>query len=268
MKYTSPWLTHFVGARQPTDDARCCEVLVKILNECTLGQWEQQGAVLIDPGSMIVDGGSLCKDEFIRFRPACFCDIPEEALQRHTGIYGRFGLAFKKDYLVAKGANPVFYIAKGSVASHERPPVPPLTVGDLEADASTVLRNHFAALSAAEVPVRRCEFLDRLVMDLSKVLPPPWPPGTPGDARDPVREIQKRVLFDLISQVFAFTKFFDESLPEEHKENFYMEREWRVRGFVRFEHGDLQRVYVALGFQEKIRCEFPGLEPIISELTL
>src|ERR1035437_3915934 len=102
---------------------------------------------------MIVASGSLCKDEFIRYRPACFCDIPEEALQRHTSVYGRFGLAFKKDFLVARGANPVFYVAKGSVACHERPAVPPLTEEDLEADAQTALKKYFAALSAAEVPV-------------------------------------------------------------------------------------------------------------------
>ena len=265
--YISPWLTHFVGAKQPTDDSRC-DVLTKILGECTLGQWERRGNVFISPGSMIVNSGSLCKDQFITgFRPVCFCDIPESALHRHTSVYGRFGLTFKKDYLVAKGANPVFYVAKGSVACHERPPIPPLAEEDLEADARAALQRHFAALNAAKVPVRRCEFFDRLVADLMKVLPPPWPAGTPGDAHDAVRDVQRRVLFDLISHVFAFTKFFDESLPEEDHDNFYMEREWRVRGFVRFEHDDVVRVYVAPGFQDRVKRDFPVLEPKIQELT-
>lgn len=233
MPYISPWLTHFVGAKQPTDNLRC-DVLIKILGECTLGQWEQRGSIFINPGSMIVNNGSLCKDQFITgFRPVCFCDIPERDLQRHTIIYGRFGLAFEKEYLAAKGANPVFYVAKGSVACHERPPVPSLTVEDLEADARAVLQRHFAAMDAAEVPVRCCEFFDRLVEDLLRVLPPPWPEGTPSDAHDPVREVQHRVLRDLISHVFAFAKFFDESLPEGDQDNFYMEREWRVGDFVR-----------------------------------
>lgn len=258
MAYISPWLTHFVGRQQPSDDAGC-DLLVSILREGTLGQWERQGSVFIDPGSMAFGSGSLCKDEFIRFRPVCFCDIPEEHLERHAKVYGRFGLAFKKGFLVGKGANPVFYVAKGSLASFERPPVPPLTIEDVEDDAQAALGNHFAAVAAEPVPVRRCEFFDHLVADLMRVLPPAWPDGTPCDAYDPVREVQTRVLFDLLRHVFAFTKFFDESLPEEHGDNFYMEREWRVAGFVKFELGDVQRVYVAPGFRDRIENELPGL---------
>lgn len=160
-----------------------------------LGQWEQQGNVFISPGSMIVNSGSLCRDQFIGgFRPVCFCDIPEGDLQRHTTVYGRFGLAFQKGYLVAKGANPVFYVAKGSVACHERPLIPPLTVEELAIDARAALQKYFAALSAAEVPVQRCEFFDRLVASLMRVLPPPWPAGAPGDAHDPTRDVQRQVL--------------------------------------------------------------------------
>jgi hypothetical protein len=259
MAYISLWLTHFVGRQLPTDDTRC-DLLVKILRERTLGQWNHQGNVYISPGSMMISvTGSLCKDEFIRFRPVCFCDIPPESLGRHTRIYGQFGLAFKKEFLVAKGANPVFYIAKGSLASHERPTVPPLTIEDLIADPREALKKQFEALAADEMPIPRYEFFDRLVADLMRVLPHPCPTGTPADAFDPWREVQMRVLFDLFRHVFAFTKFFDESLPEEHPDNFYMEREWRVADFVSFELRDVQRVYVALGFRGRIECEFPGL---------
>ena len=243
--------------------------MTKILGERKLGQWDRRGNVFIGPGSMLVSSGSLCNNQFITgFRPVCFCDIPEGALHRHTSVYGRFGLAFKKDYLVTKGANPVFYVAKGSVARHERPPVPPLTEEDLEADARSALQRHFAALNAPEVPVCRCEFFDRLVADLMKVLPPSWPADTPADVHDdPVRDVQHRVLFDLIGHVFAFTKFFDGSLPEEDHDNFYMEREWRVRDFVEFEHDDVVCVYVAPGFEDRIEREFPGLAPKIKPLT-
>jgi len=74
-----------------------------------------------------------------------------------------------------------------------------------------------------------------------------------------------RVFFDLIRHVFAFMKFFDESLPEEHLENFYMEREWRVAGFVPFNLHDVQRVYVAPGYGDRIEHEFSGL--MIQELA-
>jgi hypothetical protein len=113
MACISDYLTHFVGRTQPDDDARC-DLLVKILRARTLGQWNKQGRIRISPGSMQISvDGSLCKDEFIHFSPVCFCDIPEENPGRHTRFYGQFGLAFKKECLVAKGANPVFYIAKG-----------------------------------------------------------------------------------------------------------------------------------------------------------
>lgn len=160
---------------------------------------------------------------------------------------------------MVKGANPVFYVAKGSVACHERPTVPPLTVEDLEADAQAALRKHFAALNERPMPVQRCEFFDRLVADLIKVLLPPWPADAQAGSDDPIREVQMRVYFDLVGHVFAFMKFFDESLPEEHRENFYMEREWRVAGFVTFELCDIQRVYVARGYRDRIELEFPGL---------
>ena len=259
MAYISPWLTHFVGRNQSAPNAQF-DVLHKILRERCLGQWEQQGNVHISPGGIHVPGGgSLCKDEFIRSKPVCFCDIPEEDLERHTGIYGAFGLAFDKGFLVSKGANPVFYVAKGSVAGLERPQIPTLTIEDLEADGRAALGRYLGAMNAEPMPVRRCEFFDRLVVSLMGVLPPPWPAGTPADAQDPVREVQQRVLWDLIRHVFAFTKFFDESLSEEHVDNFYMEREWRVSGFVEFELADIKKVYVAPGFRERIELEFPGV---------
>jgi hypothetical protein len=209
--------------------------------------------------------GSLCKDEFIRFRPVCFCDIPKDNLQRHAGVTGPFGLAFLKDFLVAKGANPVFYVAKGSVACHEQPTVPPLRVEDIEADAQAALQKHFAALNEGPKPVQRCEFFDHLVADLNRILLSPLPADAQAHSDDAPREVQTRVLFDLTRHVFAFMKFFDESLPEEHPENFYLEREWRVAGFVRFELHDVQRVYVAPGYGDRIEREFPGL--MIEELA-
>jgi hypothetical protein len=206
---------------------------------------------------MLIGAGSLCRDELIRSWPVCFCDIPEDSLKRHIGHYGQFGLAFEKAFLVEKGANPVFYVAKGSLASRERPPVPPLTLNEVTDDPRAAITRHLAALQAEEVLVKRCEFFDRLVADLKRVLPPPWPAGTAADAHDPMRDVQIRVLFDLFRHVFAFTKLFDESLPEEHEDNFYMEREWRVAGFVHFELHDVQKIYVPPGYQDWIESKFP-----------
>ena len=219
--------------------------------------WQQR---LYGPRLDAVSGnGGLCRDEFIRFRPICFCDIPEVSLRRHTRFYGRFGIAFRKDFLVSKGANPVFYVAKGSLAKRERQGPPPLTLKDIESDPHAAFRNQLAAMDQEPIAVRRCEFFDRLVETLMGVLPPPWPSGTPADASDPVREIQQRVRSDLVRHVFAFMKFFDESLADDDEHNFYMEREWRVAGFVPFELTDVQSVYVASGFRDRVQRECAGI---------
>lgn len=259
MEYISPWLTHFVGGGLTTDTARC-DLLVRILREGTLGRWERQGSVRISPGAKAISStGRLSSNEFIGFSPVCFCDIPEASLDRHTRVYGPFGLAFQKEFLAAQGANPVFYVAKGSLAGLERPAVPPLTLEDLELDAEAALRRHFAALAAEPIPVSRAEHLDRLVRDLQRVLLSHGPGGGDPGEIDPERLERMDLFIDLVSHVFAYMKFFDESLPEESRENFYMEREWRVAGFVHFQLRDVQRVYVASGFREALEREFSGL---------
>lgn len=260
MTYVSPWLTHFVGRQQPDDEARC-KLLLKILKEKRLGQWDRKGGIRLDPGTMLISSaGSLCKDEFIGFRPVCFCDIPESSLKRHINVYGCFGLAFAKNFLVAKGANPVFYIAKGSLAGYEQSQVA-LTEEDLKsANAKTALSNLFAALQNTK-PVLRCEFFDRLIADLMSLISLPIE-GTASSEE----EKKMRIIMDLCCHVFAFTKFFDESLREGDAENYYMEREWRVAGFVQFDFGDLQRIYVPPAFCDRIEREFAELKGKVVEL--
>ncbi len=40
----------------------------------------------------------------------CFCDIPENALFRHSQQYGEFGIALKKDWGISLGVTPIRYI--------------------------------------------------------------------------------------------------------------------------------------------------------------
>lgn len=54
--------------------------------------------------------------ELYRSQVVCLCDIPVSDLEIHMRKYSPFGLSFLKPFLVEKGANPVFYIARNSKA--------------------------------------------------------------------------------------------------------------------------------------------------------
>jgi ribosomal protein L24E len=48
----------------------------------------------------------------------CFCDIPIGDLGIHIKKYGQFGLAFKKSFLIERGANPVLYVERNSAVTY------------------------------------------------------------------------------------------------------------------------------------------------------
>jgi hypothetical protein len=52
-------------------------------------------------------------------------------------------------------------------------------------------------------------------------------------------------------------KFFDDSTSDETPENYYMEREWRVLGDVRFDLNDVYRVILPSTFAERFRDDLP-----------
>lgn len=50
------------------------------------------------------------KDEIIGIPMVCFCDIPIMRVQDFSGDYGKFAIAFSKDWLLKQSINPVFYV--------------------------------------------------------------------------------------------------------------------------------------------------------------
>jgi len=60
--------------------------------------------------------------------------------------------------------------------------------------------------------------------------------------------------------VFSFTKFFDETLDEDHDDNYYMEREWRVMGSVKFRTDQVERIIVPRSFASRFRSEVPNYQ--------
>jgi hypothetical protein len=76
------------------------------------------------------------------------------------------------------------------------------------------------------------------------------------------RSIRRNIRLQKLEQFFAFRlishmKFFDETLDDEDPENFYMEREWRVVGNVKFELNDVRRVIIPEAYASRFRQAIP-----------
>lgn len=229
-RYVSNELTHFVG-RSLASEADQYGLLVKIL---------QAGWLLSPPfdpnafgtGIHIDYTKKISTNEMLSPTIVCFCDIPVADLGLHVRKYSRFGLAFSKAYLIQKGANPVLYVPGNSVSiSHD--------------------------LAPKVIP--RPEYFDDMLVELQEVF---WSLRTllydqkSAVARDYSARLTGLDVF-LRYEVFCFVKFFDDSLSDGDPENYYMEREWRVLGNVKFDLGDVRRLIVPETWAERLRQDIP-----------
>ena len=62
---------------------------------------------------------------------------------------------------------------------------------------------------------------------------------------------------ELEELVFARMKFFTEGLPEDHDENFYMEREWRLHDGLAFRLEDISRIFLPQDYTEQFHEAIP-----------
>jgi hypothetical protein len=76
--------------------------------------------------------------------------------------------------------------------------------------------------------------------------------GVPADVTR-LQNLERFFAFRLFSQV----KFFDESLDDEDPNNFYMEREWRIVGNVKFELNDVRRVILPEAYASRFQQAIP-----------
>lgn len=228
-RYVSDELTHFVGRQQPNDEARYA-LLVRILRggfltadpESPQAKNRLEGVVAYrySPHAPFSDPESYSID------CVCFCDIPVPDLSLHMDKYGRFGIAFRKPFLIKKGASPAFYWASNALARGRS----------------------------------RREYLDAMVANfhwLIDRLRAEFPAPTDSET---VPEISDRLerLFDFVNQyVLCFIKLFDDALPDNDPANFYMEREWRVPGSVAFGLADIHRVIFPKEVAERFRRDLP-----------
>ncbi len=126
-RYISKELTHFVGASiKDADQSNAMsdqyDLLIKIIRDGRISypphnsedhipadlKYDPYYSYRIDRR---IDASS---NQMINPSMVCFCDIPIEDLGIHIQKYSPFGLSFLKSFLIERGANPVFYIARSS----------------------------------------------------------------------------------------------------------------------------------------------------------
>ena len=65
--------------------------------------------------------------------------------------------------------------------------------------------------------------------------------------------------------VFAHLKSFDGLLPDDHIDNFYMEREWRKMNGLAFRLENVKRIIVPVDFESRLRREFSQYTGLINK---
>jgi len=79
--------------------------------------------------------------------------------------------------------------------------------------------------------------------------------GTPGvpDEHDRLMELTRFLDF----HIFSYIKFFDHTCADDHTDNYYLEREWRVVGNVNFSIEDIETIFMPKAFARRFRADFP-----------
>ncbi len=241
-RYTSDELTHFVGASAPNDEERF-QTLLRILRSGRLRA--SDGSRTTDEAAMLlsITGNKKISDgSAVRGVIVCFCDIPLPSLGLHMSKYGPFGIAFSRTFLVAKGANPVFYVVNNAT-------LPGISVVPTEAGSHEVARD-----------ITRADLMDLTHWEAMRISTRVH--DMMFESKDPdFQKLLGRIahLHMLLYQAtFAFVKPFNSAEAADSPENYYMEREWRVYGDVQFEMCDVQRIIVPRTFHDRLRQECPS----------
>ncbi len=230
-RYVSPDLTHFVGRGLRSQEEQY-RLLRRILNERRLRARSPEPTGRAAYVLEIHPRARLSGNRAFRGSYVCFCDIPLGDLDLHMRKYSRFGIAFRKEFLLEKGATPVMYVP--GLGRPALLPFRPYRRG--------IVRSNNVAFDEFW---RRYQRL-RARMEEA---------GCGGD-RELVRLLTDvREFLDI--HVLSHLKFFDPYLYDEDKRNFYMEREWRVMRQVRFRLVDVARIVLPERFARRFRRDFP-----------
>lgn len=84
-----------------------------------------------------------------------------------------------------------------------------------------------------------------------------------------LKELRTMLFYQTAAEtaLFGHLKFFDPTLAPDHRDNYYMEREWRISGRLRFTIGDIQHVFVPPEYMPRLVAEFPELGAAVTALS-
>ncbi len=80
-----------------------------------------------------------------------------------------------------------------------------------------------------------------------------------------IAEAKKPMYLFLIQFLLAHVKCFDAHLSYSDENNYYMEREWRVIGDVKFHIDDVYRIFVPHSYARRLRDDLPDY---VGQITL
>jgi hypothetical protein len=275
-RYVSSELSHFVGRGKAGEDQY--QLLLHVLRTGWLTYAPHDPR---QPRTASLDfSRPISTDEVIKYQVVCFCDIPDADLAIHVRKYSKFGLSFRKDFLIARGACPVFYVAnEGPVPAQQL-----FNPGDFAARIEAARKQgyvdralyfdtsvraildlfatfdalcceekdrYFKGLSASEFKLRLAQ-----LMGLSSEQVTAVEAALKGNAQS-ISTVRMCADF-LLNYVFTFMKCFDAKRSFEDEANYYMEREWRIGSNVQFALSDVARVFFPSSFATRFRADMPS----------
>jgi hypothetical protein len=281
-RYVSNELTHFVGRGMPADQQY--DLLVnQILKPGWLTFSPHDRSLLRSPSLNL--GTTISDGKMISHQVICFCDIPLADLLIHMKKYSNFGISFRRDFLIASGANPVFYVANNStVAAGGLIPLVHLTdrINDVLSKGRIDRGIYFD--DYVKIIIDLLWIFDALASDYQGA----WfkASGTRESNRATMIHVMNtlfafqegeldqfvatqgarehfgrgaRLICEfLMNGIFDFIKCFDASKAEDDPDNYYMEREWRLPRNLNFDLKDVERIIMPRKFASTFRADLPG----------
>lgn len=240
-RYISNELTHFVGRNLPYE--KQYDLLIEIIKSGWLTHPPHNPNI---SGNLIVNASNkISENEMYNPEVVCFCDIPINDLQIHKNKYSSFGLSFSKTFISELGGLPVRYIPKKAQIKVMKTDRKELEDA-MRSNHKDNSMDHFTNKLSYQ------EYFDQRLSEYQLFIN--------ANRKNPNEEMRKALVhldYFLSFYVFGFYKFYDNTLPDDHSDNYYMEREWRVIGNVKFTQLDIQRIIIPKEYSKKLREDLP-----------